>query len=95
MTVLVRKPAARSPSSSLRLGAATAAAQDPFLSRPIKLVVLVAAGGASTPRSHDARVVGSLGQQVVVENKPGGGQVLGSDLVAKSKPTATLPRPAC
>ena len=28
----------------------------------------------------------TLGQPVVVENKPGGGQVLGSDLVAKAKP---------
>ena len=65
-----------------------AAAQEPFPSRPIKLVVPVAAGGgidtafrAITPAWSE-----KLGQQVVVENKPGGGQVLGSDLVAKAKP---------
>ena len=65
-----------------------AAAQVPFPSRPIKLVVPVAAGGgidtafrAIAPAWSDR-----LGQQIVVENKPGGGQVLGSDLVAKSKP---------
>jgi len=63
-------------------------AQEPFPSRPIRLIVPVAAGGgidtafrAITPAWSDL-----LGQQVVVENKPGGGQVLGSDQVAKSKP---------
>ena len=30
--------------------------------------------------------VAALGASIVVENKPGGGQVLGSDLVAKAKP---------
>ena len=63
-------------------------AQDAFPSRPIRLIVPVAAGGgidtafrAITPAWSEL-----LGQQVVVENKPGGGQVLGSDQVAKSKP---------
>ena len=65
-----------------------ALAQDAFPSRPIRLIVPVAAGGgidtafrAITPAWGEA-----LGQQVVVENKPGGGQVIGSDQVAKSKP---------
>jgi tripartite-type tricarboxylate transporter receptor subunit TctC len=63
-------------------------AQEPFPSRPVRLVVPVAAGGgidtafrAIAPAWSDL-----LGQQIVVENKPGGGQVLGSDFVAKSKP---------
>ena len=66
----------------------TAAAQEAFPSRPIRLIVPIAAGSgidtafrAITPAWSEL-----LGQQVVVENKPGGGQVLGSDLVAKSKP---------
>jgi tripartite-type tricarboxylate transporter receptor subunit TctC len=65
-----------------------ALAQDPFPSRPIKLIVPVAAGGGiDTAFRAIAPVWGELlGQTVVVENKPGGGQVLGSDLVAKSKP---------
>jgi tripartite-type tricarboxylate transporter receptor subunit TctC len=49
--------------------------------------VPVAAAAASTAASrHRPGVVGTAGQQVVVDNKPGGGQVLGSDLVAKAKP---------
>lgn len=63
-------------------------AQEPFPSRPIRLVVPVAAGGGidTAFRAIAPAWSENLGQQVVVENKPGGGQVLGSDFVAKSKP---------
>ncbi|HVE50111.1 MAG TPA: tripartite tricarboxylate transporter substrate binding protein [Casimicrobiaceae bacterium] len=68
--------------------AGAAFAQDAFPSRPVRLIVPVAAGGgidtafrAIAPAWSDA-----LGQQVVVENRAGAGQVIGSDLVAKSKP---------
>jgi tripartite-type tricarboxylate transporter receptor subunit TctC len=65
-----------------------AAAQEPFPSRPIKLVVPVAAGGGIDTAFRAIAPAWSekLGVQMVIENKPGGGQVLGSDLVAKSKP---------
>ena len=63
-------------------------AQDVFPSRPIRLIVPVAAGGGiDTAFRTIAPAWGErLGQQVVIENKPGGGQVLGSDQVAKAKP---------
>ena len=63
-------------------------AQEPFPSRPIRLVVPVAAGGGiDTAFRAIAPAWGEkLGQPVVIENKPGGGQVLGSDQVAKAKP---------
>ncbi|MFO1317244.1 MAG: tripartite tricarboxylate transporter substrate binding protein [Burkholderiales bacterium] len=63
-------------------------AQEPFPSRPVRLVVPVAAGGGIDTAFRAIAPAWSeqLGQQVVVENKPGGGQVLGSDLVAKAKP---------
>ena len=63
-------------------------AQEPFPSRPIRLVVPVAAGGGIDTAFRAIAPAWSelLGQQVVIENKPGGGQVLGSDFVAKSKP---------
>src|SRR5688572_10457063 len=57
-----------------------------YPSRPVKIVVPFAAGG---PADIYARAIGeklqaALGQSFVVENKPGGGAVIGTDLVAKS-----------
>jgi tripartite-type tricarboxylate transporter receptor subunit TctC len=54
--------------------------------KPVKIIVPFAAGG---PADIYARAIGeklqtSLGQSFVVENKPGGGAVIGTDLVAKS-----------
>ncbi len=68
--------------------AGAALAQEPFPSHPVRLIVPVAAGGGidSAFRAIAPAWSEQLGQQVVVENKPGGGQVLGSDLVAKAKP---------
>ncbi len=63
-------------------------AQDAFPDKPIKLIVPVAAGGGvDTAFRTIAPYWGELlGQQVVVENRPGAGQVIGIDAVAKSKP---------
>jgi tripartite-type tricarboxylate transporter receptor subunit TctC len=57
-------------------------------SKPISLIVPFATGGTTDVL---ARTVGqelskSLGQPVIVENKPGAGATLGADYVAKSKP---------
>ena len=54
--------------------------------KPVKIVVPFAAGG---PADLYARVVAEklqvvLGQSFVIENKPGGGSLVGTDLVAKS-----------
>jgi tripartite-type tricarboxylate transporter receptor subunit TctC len=56
--------------------------------RPLRLIVGFPPGGSS---DTVARVVAQslaplLGQPVVVENKPGAGGVIGSDLVAKAPP---------
>ncbi|POR50325.1 Bug family tripartite tricarboxylate transporter substrate binding protein [Bosea psychrotolerans] len=54
--------------------------------RPIKMVVPYAAGGGA---DSTARIVGqqmsqALGQQIVIENRPGAGGVIGADFVAKA-----------
>ena len=38
------------------------------------------------PRHRAVRGARRSGQPVVIENKPGGGQIVGTDLVAKAKP---------
>lgn len=69
------------------LVAAPAAAQE-YPTRPVKIIVPYSPGG---PADIYARVLGermdkTLGQPFVVENKPGGGAVIGTDLVAKAEP---------
>ena len=59
-----------------------------YPNKPVKIVVPFAAGG---PADIYARVIGeklqaSLGQSFVVENRPGGGAIIGTDAVAKSAP---------
>lgn len=67
--------------------AGNAAAQG-FPSRPLKIVVPFGAGGVAdlTARTVAQRLGQTLGQAVVVENKPGAGGVLASSLVAKAEP---------
>ena len=69
------------------LAAAPAYAQD-YPSRPIRIVVPFSAGGAvdGPTRVIAQELSRRLGQQVIVENKPGAGATIGSDAVAKSAP---------
>jgi tripartite-type tricarboxylate transporter receptor subunit TctC len=67
---------------------APAALAQSFPSKPIKLIVPFPPGGTA---DIQARLIGqhmsqTLGQPVVIESKPGGGTVIGSNLVAKSPP---------
>jgi|SRR6185503_2854227 tripartite-type tricarboxylate transporter receptor subunit TctC len=56
--------------------------------KPVKIVVPFGPGG---PADVYARILGqalteSLGQQFIIENKPGAGAIIGTDVVAKSTP---------
>jgi tripartite-type tricarboxylate transporter receptor subunit TctC len=67
--------------------AGLAAAQD-FPSRSIRMIVPYGPGGVTdiTARIIAPAMSEELGQQVIVENRPGGAAIPGFDLVAKSKP---------
>ena len=56
--------------------------------KPVRLIVPFAPGGATDilARLIGQKLAEAWGQQVVVENRPGGGTVIGTDLVAKSQP---------
>ena len=70
---------------TLALAGADGFAQN-YPSRTIRMVVPFVAGGNTdfTARVISAKLIDTLGQQVVIENRPGGGTNIGSDLVAKS-----------
>jgi tripartite-type tricarboxylate transporter receptor subunit TctC len=59
-----------------------------YPSRSVKIIVPFGAGGSADvyARFVGARLSDALGQPFVVENRPGGGAVVGSDAVAKSAP---------
>jgi tripartite-type tricarboxylate transporter receptor subunit TctC len=69
---------------------AQTAAQDiaNYPNRPIKLIVPVAPGGNvdMVARAIAEPLSKALGQQVIVENKPGASSLLGTNLVAKAAP---------
>jgi tripartite-type tricarboxylate transporter receptor subunit TctC len=70
------------------IAAGPAPAQDKYPSRPIKIIVPTPAGG---PVDVVARIVAnylsmSLGQSVVVDNRPGAGNTIGSKEAARAEP---------
>ena len=71
----------------LALHPAIPAAQS-FPSRPIRFLVPFAAGGATdiTARVIAPRLGERLGQQVVVDNRPGAGSIVGTQILARSSP---------
>ncbi|KAF0103932.1 MAG: extra-cytoplasmic solute receptor family protein [Rhodospirillaceae bacterium] len=59
-----------------------------FPDKPIRLIVPYAPGGATDTSARIAAeyLTTKFGQQVLVENKPGGGTIIATEIVAKAKP---------
>ena len=59
-----------------------------YPSKPVRLIVPFPAGGATDlfARTLSQKISEKLGQSLVVENRPGAGGTLGSDLAAKANP---------
>lgn len=77
--------------TALLAGAALAALQahaQGFPSRPLRIVVPLSPGGNVdlVTRSLAPKLTEQLGQQVLVDNRPGGNTVIGTELVARSVP---------
>lgn len=73
----------------IALAAATAAgAADTYPSRPVRMIIPFSPGGATDVpgRILAAKLSEVLGQQVVVDNRPGAGSTIGSEIVAKAQP---------
>lgn len=62
------------------------AADTGYPARPIRLVVAQSAGGNAdfVARYYAQRLVDSLGQQIVIDNRPGGSGIVGTEIVARS-----------
>ena len=94
MSARVKHAAARMiVSATAVLSAAAGAAQMPqqaavYPARPIRLVVPVPPGGSSDgmARILGQRLTESWGQQVLVDNRPGAAEIIGTDIVAKATP---------
>jgi len=67
---------------------ASAAAQTQYPTKPIRLVVPYPPGGPTdfVGRAVSAKLTELLGQQVVVDNRPGAGTIIGSELIARAAP---------
>lgn len=69
-------------------GASAAAAQGAYPDRPIRWILPIAASGGSDilARTIQGGFTESIGQQIVIDNRPGGSSVIGTEIAAKAAP---------
>jgi tripartite-type tricarboxylate transporter receptor subunit TctC len=74
--------------ASLAFSWLSAASAQTYPGKPVRLVVAYAAGGTVdiVSRIIAPKLSDNLGQQVIVDNRAGGGAIIGTDVVAKAAP---------
>jgi tripartite-type tricarboxylate transporter receptor subunit TctC len=72
--------------ATLFIATSASAQAQSYPTRPVKIIVPFAAGGPADnyARFMAQRLTDAMGQSFVVDNKPGGGSVIGTDVAAKS-----------
>lgn len=70
------------------LVSATCNAQQPYPTRPVRFIVPFAPGGGTdiVARALAQRLNDAWGNPVIVDNRPGAGSTIGTDLAAKARP---------
>lgn len=70
------------------LAAGAVVAQTNYPAKPIRYIVPYPPGGSTDPmaRMVAGKLTDRLGQSVIVENRPGGNTIIGTDVAAKSAP---------
>ena len=84
----MRSPVRRAALALAALACATFAAAQSYPTKPIKLLVPFPPAGSTdiSARAVAAKLGDRLGQPVIIENKPGAGGNIGTDVVAKAAP---------
>jgi tripartite-type tricarboxylate transporter receptor subunit TctC len=74
--------------AALTLAAPAASAAESYPSRPIRMIIPAGAGGITDilGRVIASKLTDSVGQQVIVDNRPGASGIVGSQIVAKAAP---------
>lgn len=73
---------------ALMMAAGSVLAAQPYPQRPVRMIIPFAAGGATDvpTRLTSAKLAERLGQQFVIDNRPGQGGALGTAVAAKAEP---------
>jgi len=88
MSVSICRPLFAVCLASLQVLMAAGAAAQGYPNRVIRMIVPLAAGGGTdvTGRIVSQKIAEQMGASIVVDNRPGAGSVIGTEIVAKSAP---------
>ncbi|MDM0034361.1 tripartite tricarboxylate transporter substrate binding protein [Variovorax sp. J22P271] len=88
LRTFLRRCGALAVTAAAAIGVQPAVAQTGYPERPVRVVVPYPAGGNTDviARAVMKEVSARMGQPFVIDNKPGGNSILGTDMVAKSAP---------